>query len=76
MVLTIMDRDGDVDHLVGEVKLNLDNYASHFYQNLEDQLTLHKKDLNSGTLVVRVEWSPDQDQFNEVGDDLEPPMFE
>jgi len=49
-----MDRDTEeqIDSLIGDVKLQVDNYTGHFSNSLEEVLNIEKKDLSVGFLKV------------------------
>jgi hypothetical protein len=75
MVLKVMGGDGE-GALLGEVRLLVDNYTTHCHQELSDRVNLTKDGESAGTLGVRLEWWPSDEQFNNDFDDLSAPEFE
>ena len=72
--MKVMGGDGE-GALLGEVRLLVDNYATHCHQELTDRVNLTKDGESAGTLGVRFEWTPSDEQFNNDFDDLSAPEF-
>lgn len=75
IVLKVMNGN----ELLGDVKLLVDNYATHCHQELTDTVTLvpNVESMEQGAnVLIRLEWWPSDEQFNNDFDDLSAPEFD